>query len=264
MYNLLEITNLKVDFYLPGEKFSAVDRLNLYIAMDEVVVLAGESGSGKTVTALSITRILPPQAKIIEGSIRFQGKDLLKISESDLYDIRGSKIAYIFQEPTSFLNPVFSIGEQISEAIILHQSKSRQEARDETVRLLSLVNIKHPQQRIFDYPHNLSGGMNQRAMIAMALACKPRLLVADEPTTCLDVTTESQILNLLMDLKSQFKFSILFITHNLSIAKRIADRIAIMYKGRIVEEGDKHTIFGSPKHQHTKKLVAAYEKIGRI
>lgn len=264
MENLLEIKDLKVNFYLNGKTITAVDGVSLDIRPEEVLVLAGESGSGKTITALSVTRILPPSAKIAQGNIVFNGRDLLKLTESELVNIRGKEIAYIFQEPTSYLNPVFSIGEQISEAIVLHQGQSRPRARQETVELLNLTKIKQPEQKFFDYPHNLSGGMNQRVMIAMALACRPKLLIADEPTSSLDITTESQIINLLLDLKRKFGFSILFITHNLSIAKRIADKIAIMYRGKIVEEGNQDEIFNSPRHEHTKELIVAYEKIGRI
>lgn len=264
MESLLEIRDLKVDFHVDDQIVTAVDGVNLDIRQGEILVLAGESGSGKTVTALSITRILPFNAKIIQGNIVFKGRDLLKLPEPALSGIRGKEIAYIFQEPSSFLNPVFNVGVQIREAIMLHQYKSRSEAQKEAVSLLDLVKIKEPEERFFDYPHNLSGGMNQRVMIAMALACRPTLLIADEPTTSLDVTTEVEIINLLLELKGQFGFSILFITHNLSIAKRIAERIAVMYKGRVVEEGIRERIFDSPIHGHTKKLIAAYEKIGKI
>lgn len=264
MKSLLEIRDLKVIFHLNGKEISAVDGANIDIACDEVLVLAGESGSGKTVTALSIAKILPPNAKIISGSIKFSGRDLLKLDEASLVKIRGKEIAYIFQEPTSFLNPVFSIGNQIVETIMLHQGKSEKEAYAQALELLYLVKIKDPERVFFDYPHQLSGGMNQRVFIAMALACKPSLLIADEPTTSLDVTIEAQTLRLLLDLKKRIGFSLLFITHNLSIAKRIADRISIMYKGRVVEEGNCEDIFSSPKHFHTKELINAYEKIGKI
>lgn len=264
MKNLLEIRNLKVDFCLRGKAFCAVDKISLDIACAQTLVLAGESGSGKTITALAITRILPATAKITSGEIKFSGEDLLKTAEGPLVKIRGKEIAYIFQEPASFLNPVYTIGSQIMEAIILHQGKAKKEAQEEAMELLNLVKIKDPERVFFDYPHRLSGGMNQRVFIAMALACKPRLLIADEPTTSLDVTIESQILGLLLDLKNKLGFSMLFITHNLSIAKRIADRISIMHKGTIVEEGSPKDIFGAPRHFHTKELIGAYEKIGKI
>lgn len=264
MANLLEIRDLKVKFYLDNQAIDAVDGVNLDIDYNEVLVLAGESGSGKSVTALSITRILPDNAKIISGEINFCGRDLLKTDETDLVRIRGEKIAYIFQEPTAFLNPVYTIGSQIVEAIMLHQNKALPQARKEAEELLRLVKIKEPVRVMLDYPHQLSGGMNQRAFIAMALACKPKLLIADEPTTSLDVTIEAEVLNLLMELKREIGFSLLFITHNLSIAKKIADRVCVMHKGKIVEEGKRDIIFSSPKHFHTKELINAYEKIGRI
>lgn len=264
MTDILEIKDLKLNFYLNGQIITAVDGVNLDIDSGEVLVLAGESGSGKTITALAITKILPKTARIISGNINFYGRDLLTLDEGSLVRIRGKEIAYIFQEPTSFLNPVYTIGNQIMEVIILHQHKTKKEARSEAKELLNLVKIKDAERVLLDYPHQLSGGMNQRVFIAMALACKPKLLIADEPTTSLDVTIESQILGILMDLKNKFGFSLLFITHNLSIAKRIADRIAIMYKGRIVEEGNRETIFTSPKHFHTEELISAYEKIGKI
>ena len=264
MDNLLEIRDLRVDFFLDNRIISAVNGANFNVACNEVVVLAGESGSGKTITALAITKILPQNAKLISGSVNFNGRDLLQLDEEVLVKIRGKEIAYIFQEPTSFLNPVFSIGNQIMEAIMLHQNKSKQEAYAQALELLNLVKIKEPKKMLFDYPHQLSGGMNQRAFIAMALACQPKLLIADEPTTSLDVTTEAQILDLLLDLKERAGFSLLFITHNLSIAKKIGHRICIMYKGQIVEEAGRQAIFNSPRHFHTRELISAYEKIGKL
>jgi len=264
MENLLEIKNLKVIFVQGNRVITAVDGVDLSIAKDEVVVLAGESGSGKTVTALSITKVLPASAKMICASINFNAIDLMQLDEGSLVKIRGKEIAYIFQEPVSFLNPVYTIGSQIIETIMLHQNKSKKQARDEALDLLNLVKMAQPERVLLNYPHQLSGGMNQRAFIAMALACKPRLLIADEPTTSLDVSIEAQILKLLMDLKKKLGFSLLFITHNLSIAKRIADRVYVMYKGKIVEEAGIGQIFNSPQHFHTKELISAYEKIGRI
>jgi ABC-type dipeptide/oligopeptide/nickel transport system ATPase component len=264
MENLLEIKNLKVIFVQGNRVITAVDGVDLSIAKDEVVVLAGESGSGKTVTALSITKVLPASAKMMCASINFNAIDLMQLDEESLVKIRGKEIAYIFQEPVSFLNPVYTIGSQIIETIMLHQNKSKKQARDEALDLLNLVKMAQPERVLLNYPHQLSGGMNQRAFIAMALACKPRLLIADEPTTSLDVTIEAQILKLLTDLKKKLGFSLLFITHNLSIAKRIADRVYVMYKGKIVEEAGIGQIFNSPQHFHTKELISAYEKIGRI
>jgi microcin C transport system ATP-binding protein len=262
--NLLSIKNLKVSFSLEGKTIEVVKGVNLDIGYNESLILAGESGSGKSITSLAITKILPENAAIISGEVYFGGEDLLKLDEESLVDIRGKEIAYIFQEPSSFLNPVYTIGSQIAESIILHQHKNRGEAEFGAKELLRQVKINDPQRVFRSYPHQLSGGMNQRAFIAMSLASEPKLLIADEPTTSLDVTIEAEILRLLMDLKSQLKFSLLFITHNLSIAKRIADRVCIMYQGRVVEEGNCAVIFNSPQHFHTKELIQAYEKIGKI
>ncbi len=264
MDNLLEIRNLKVQFFLGSRTFAAVNGADLDIRGGETLVLAGESGSGKTVTALSITRMLPPNGAILEGRIRFNGEDVLAMDEESLRGVRGKEIAYIFQEPASYLNPVITVGDQIAEAVMLHQRKTKQEAGREAERLLGLVKIEDPRRVSLDYPHQLSGGMNQRAFIAMSLACRPRLLIADEPTTSLDVTIEAQILALLMELKAALGFSLLFITHNLSIAKRIADRVCVMYRGKVVETAATSELFTSPRHFHTKELIAAYEKIGRI
>lgn len=264
MANLLEIKGLKVNFYLGAQVITAVREVNLSIGINETVVLAGESGSGKSVSALAIVNILPKNAKIISGDILFCGKNLLALNETELISIRGKEIAYIFQEPSTYLNPVYSIGNQIIEAVVLHQGKNKKEAYIEAAKLLELVQIKDPKRVLADYPHQLSGGMNQRVFLAMALACEPKLLIADEPTTSLDVTVEAQILQLLKDLKKELGFSLLFITHNLSIADRIADRICIMHQGKIVEEGPKERIFTNSEHFHTKELLAAYEKIGKL
>ncbi|MBM3249722.1 MAG: ABC transporter ATP-binding protein [Candidatus Omnitrophica bacterium] len=264
MGNLLEIRNLKVNFNLDDQVITAVDGVDLDVREGEVLVLAGESGSGKTVTALSITRLLPRTAEIVSGSVMLRGKDLARLSEDSLAAIRGKEIAYIFQEPSSFLNPVYTIGNQLLEAITLHHGKDKEEALKEARELLALVKIREPERVLLDYPHQLSGGMNQRVFLAMALACRPKLLIADEPTTSLDVTVEAQILQLLMELKMRLGFSLLFITHNLSIARRIADRVSVMYKGEVVEEALTEDIFKAPKHSHTRELIRAYEKIGRL
>lgn len=264
MENLLEVKNLKVEFFSNKSLVPVIDGATFFIKKDEILVLAGESGSGKTLTALSITKILPNSAIITAGSAKFMGVDLLTMDEKALTDIRGREIAYIFQEPTSYLNPVFTVGNQITEVIMLHQNKNKLDAFNEAKELLSLVKIKDPQRVLSSYPHQLSGGMNQRVFLAMALACKPKLLIADEPTTALDVTIEAQILQLLLDLKKTMGFSLLFITHNLSIAKKIADRICVMCKGKIVEEGSVDKIFDAPEHFHTRELINAYEKIGKL
>jgi peptide/nickel transport system ATP-binding protein/oligopeptide transport system ATP-binding protein len=253
--NLLEVKNLKIEFYLDGRVIPAVNGVNLDVASDEIVVLAGESGSGKTVSALAITRLLPANAKIISGQAMFRGRDLLKSDAEALRAIRGKEIAYMFQEPTAYLNPVYTVGEQINEAIMLHQAKTRKEARPLVLELLELVRIKEPQRVIDDYPHQLSGGMNQRVFIAMALACKPKLLIADEPTTSLDVTIEAQILDLLVDLKKSLGFSLLFITHNLNIMKRFVKRIGIMYAGRMLEQNHVEDFFEEPLHPYSRGLL---------
>lgn len=264
MGKLLEIKDLCVSFAINKQKIIAVDGASLDVGENEIVGLAGESGSGKTITALSISRILPPKAEITNGEIIFRGTDLLKSDENALRDIRGKEIAYIFQEPAAYLNPVMTVGEQILEAVVLHQSFDQAKAKEHVLELLRLVKIPEPNERYFAYPHQLSGGMNQRVMLAMALACKPSLLIADEPTTALDVTIEAAILDLLVELKQKFGFSMLFITHNLSVLYRIADRIFVMYKGKTVESGSKDEIFRNPKHAHTRELIDAYMKVSEV
>ena len=264
MRNILEIKKLKVNFLINDRVISAVQEANISIQEEEVLVLAGESGSGKTITALSITKILPRTASIVSGSIVFNGKELLNLDESSMVSIRGRQIAYIFQEPVAYLNPVYSVGNQIAEVIMLHQGKSKKEAEKYTRELLEQVKLEDAHLVYRNYPHQLSGGMNQRVFIAMALASRPKLLIADEPTTSLDVTVEREILDLLIELKQKIGFSLLFITHNLSIAKRIADRVCVMFKGKTVEEAKTEEIFSHPSHFHTRELINAYNKIGRI
>lgn len=264
MEKLLEISDLRVEFRSGENIVLAVDGVNLMIEKNQTVVLAGESGSGKSVTALAITRNLPSSAKILSGKIDFCARDLLKMDKFSLTQIRGRDIAYIFQEPSAYLNPVFNIASQLTEAIRLHQKKSGADAHNEAMRLLELVNIQDPAHVMNCYPHQLSGGMNQRVFIAMALACKPKFLIADEPTTSLDVTIQAQILHLLIGLKESLGFTLLFITHNLSIARKIADKIYIMHRGKIVDQGTAQDIFTSCGHYHTKELIAAYNKIGTL
>ncbi|MCX5708064.1 MAG: ABC transporter ATP-binding protein [Candidatus Omnitrophica bacterium] len=264
MEKLLEVKNLKVDFQLDDRVIHAVDGVDLRLDKNETVVLAGESGSGKTITALALTRILPRNARIVSGEVLLEGKNILDLEERQLSLIRGARIAYIFQEPTSYLNPVYTIGEQITEVIILHQDKLRKVAQVQAKKLLEAVQIGEVNRVFSSYPHQLSGGMNQRVFIAMSLACKPGLLICDEPTTSLDVTIEAQILKLLIRLKKEMGFSLLFITHNLAIANKIASRIYVMYQGKIVEEGLTAKIFNDPQHFHTKELITAYQKIGKL
>ena len=261
---LLEVKNLSVDFILGTQAIHAVQGVDLHVKPRETVVIAGESGSGKTVTALAITKILPPNARMRAGAVLFAGADLARMDEQQLSLIRGSKIAYCFQEPASYLNPVYTIAEQISEAIIRHQRLSRPRALKFAERLLADVRIPDPARVLASYPHQLSGGMNQRVFIAMGLACKPQLLIADEPTTALDVTIEARILKLLVELKAEYGFALLFITHNLSIARKIAERVYVMYQGKVVEEGPTQRIFTDPVHAHTRELINAYQKIGTI
>lgn len=261
MSNLFSLRNLTVEFSQNKQSICAVKEVGLEIKENEIVGLVGESGSGKTVTTLAITRILPPNARIETGKAIFENVDLLKIEEEQLRNIRGKKIAYIFQEPTMYLNPILTVGSQISEAIVAHQDADKFDARGKAIELLRQVAMPQPNQVFFDYPHQLSGGMNQRIMIAQALASNPRLLIADEPTTNLDVDTESEILELVLNLQKEIGFSCLFITHNLGLIKRLCQRVYVMYKGSIVEEGDLDKIFTNPQHEHTKALVEAYLRL---
>lgn len=258
---LLEIRNLYIHFRLQDRLVKAVEGVSLDIGEGEIVGLVGESGSGKTLTALSITRILPQTAQIISGEALFGNQDLLQADESRLQAIRGRDISYIFQEATASLNPVLTIGSQISESIMLHQNKTKNEARALALDLLRLVHLGSPEDIFRRYPHQLSGGMNQRIMIAMALCSKPKLLIADEPTTALDVTIEKEIIRVLLELKERLGYSILFITHNLALVEKFAHRIAIMYKGKLVEEGPVAEIFNSPSHAHTRELISSIIRV---
>ena len=252
---LLKIEDLKVAFGSGNSTVIALRGVNLDIRRNEILGLAGESGCGKTVCALSITKLLSKNANILNGRIMFEDSNLLELDDEQLRKIRGSKISYIFQNPTASFNPVFTIGEQITESIKIHQNKNALSAKVEALRLLDLVAMPRPREIIPSYPHQLSGGMNQRAMIAMALANKAQILIADEPTTSLDVTIESQILNLLSKLKKDLGISILLITHNLKILKKIADRIAIMKEGRIIEVNSSDGIFNNPGQDYTKSFI---------
>lgn len=252
---MLEIKNLKTYFYHDQQEVKAVDGLNLEVSSGEIVALVGESGCGKTVSALSITQILPPEAKILSGEIRFFNQDLLKLSQSQLQKIRGRDISYVFQEPATSLNPVFTIGEQIAEVLIFHSDLNKNQALKKAGQLLVQVGIPSPQERLFAYPHQLSGGMKQRAMIAMAIAVQPKLLIADEPTTALDVTIQAQILDLLLKLREEIGLSILMITHDLSILAEFADRVYVMYAGKIVESGPVESVYQRPAHAYTQALL---------
>ena len=236
---------------------AAVDHVSFEINAGETLGLVGESGSGKSVTALSIMRLVQPPGRIAGGRILFKGRDLVELDEPAMREVRGAEISLIFQEPMTALNPVFRVGDQIAEALLVHGRASRQEARDKAIELLQAVRIPDPAVRVRDYPHQLSGGMRQRVMIAIALACRPSLVIADEPTTALDVTIQAQILDLLRDMKEAFHLSLLLITHDLGVIAETADRVAVMYAGRIVETGPVRQIFRQPAHPYTRGLLAS-------
>jgi oligopeptide/dipeptide ABC transporter ATP-binding protein len=258
---LLLIRDLTLDFIKDGRALRAVDGVSLDIAQAETVCLVGESGSGKSVTALSLARLVPsPPARYGAGEILLEGKDVLRMNKSELQNIRGGVISYVFQEPAASLNPVFRVGYQIRESLKLHRPDATTD--EEIIRLLKLVGIPAPERRMRDYPHQLSGGMQQRVMIAMAIASHPKLLVADEPTTALDVTIQAQILDLLRDLKQRLGMSILLITHNLGIVREIADRVAVMYAGQIVELAPAEELLRKPLHPYTRALIQSVPKLG--
>ena len=258
---ILQVKNLKTYFFTEDGVVKAVDGVDFEVYQGETLGLVGESGCGKSVTAFSIVRLLDYAGKVVEGQIIFKGADLLKKSESQMRKIRGKEIAMIFQEPMTSLNPVFTIGYQISEALKIHLKMSNREAKMRSIELLENVGIPIPKQRFDEYPHQLSGGMRQRAMIAMALACNPLLLIADEPTTSLDVTIQAQILNLMKNLLKQFNSSLIMITHDLGVIAEIADRIAVMYAGKIVEYADTRSIFFTPLHPYTFGLLTSIPRL---
>lgn len=255
--NVVEVKNLSIDFRTDDGLIHAVKDISFSIPRGKTVGLVGESGSGKSVTSLAVMGLLPsPPAQIKSGQIFLEGEDLLKAPESRLRDLRGNRMSMIFQEPMTSLNPVFTIGDQVCETLIRHQGLSKKEARERAIDLLNQVGIPKPEERIDMYPHNLSGGQRQRVMIAMAIACNPSLLIADEPTTALDVTIQKQILDLLLDLQKKYNMSLLFITHDLGVVADIADEVLVMYRGDIVERGTTKELFENPKHPYTKGLLA--------
>jgi oligopeptide/dipeptide ABC transporter ATP-binding protein len=254
---LLAVSHLTTVFELPSGRSPAVDDVSFEIRRGETLGLVGESGSGKSVTALSIMRLVQSPGRIERGTIRFKGRDLLTLSESEMRAVRGAEIALIFQEPMTALNPVFTIGDQLRETLLVHKKVAKREARNKTVELLEAVKIPDAASRLADYPHQLSGGMRQRVLIAMALACRPSLVIADEPTTALDVTIQAQILDLLREMKSAFDLSLLLITHDLGVIANSADRVAVMYAGRIVETGPVRSIVREPQHPYTRGLLAS-------
>jgi len=261
MYHLLEVTNLATHFPTREGLVRAVDGVSFYLDRGELLGLVGESGCGKSMTALSVMRLIDPPGKIVCGEILFDGKNLLQFSNSAMRDVRGNDIAMIFQDPMTSLNPVFTVGEQIAEALRLHRGLSRKEARAGAVDAMREVSIPDPALRADDYPHQLSGGMRQRVMIAMALACDPKLLIADEPTTALDVTIQAQILELLNGLRRTRELAILLITHDLGVVAEVADRVAVMYTGKIVEESPVKELFARPKHPYTEGLLRSVPKL---
>jgi peptide/nickel transport system ATP-binding protein/oligopeptide transport system ATP-binding protein len=259
---LIEIKNLKTHFYTQKGIVKAVDGISFEVYAGETVGVVGESGCGKSVTALTILQLIEsPPGKIADGSILFQGKDIVALSEDEMKKIRGKEISMIFQEPMTSLNPVFTIGDQIAEAIMEHKQVSKKKAFEQTVEMLRQVEIPLPEKRIYEYPHQLSGGMQQRVMIAMALSCEPKLLIADEPTTALDVTVQARILELMENLKKKLNTSVLMITHDLGVIAEICDRVAVMYAGRIVEYTDVKTLFLRPRHPYTWGLMNSVPKI---
>jgi len=259
---LLEVEGLKIEFASPEGTVRAVEGISFHVEAGETLGLVGESGCGKSVTALSILRLISPPGRIAAGRIRYRGRDILSLSEPEIRKVRGKEIALIFQEPVAALNPVFTVGSQIAEAIRVHNRMTKKEAMAEAVRLLKLVQIPDAERRVREYPHQMSGGMCQRVMIAMALSCKPSLIIADEPTTALDVTIQAEILDLLRRLRSQFNLSVLLISHNLGVIAESAERVAVMYAGRIVEEAPVKAIFTSPKHPYTLGLLRSIPRLG--
>lgn len=259
---LLEVENLKVIFHGDrGRTTHAVDCLDLTVRRGQTLGLVGESGCGKSVTALAIMGLLPRGAAEVSGRIRFDRIDMLTLSDREMRDMRGNRLAMIFQEPMTSLNPMYSIGEQIAETLIRHRSLSRHKARERTIELLRLVKIPSPEERVDDYPHRLSGGMRQRALIALALACDPMLLIADEPTTALDVTIQAQILDLMRDLKAATGAAIILISHDLGVVAEVCDEVAVMYAGEIVERAPVDALFASPQHPYTIGLLGSMPRL---
>ncbi|QOR67572.1 ABC transporter ATP-binding protein [Cytobacillus suaedae] len=262
MSALLEVKNLKTHFFKKKTVIPAVDGVDLKINKGETVALVGESGSGKSITSLSIMRLVPtPPGKIVDGEIYLDGKELVSMSESDMCKIRGNEISMIFQEPMTSLNPVLTIGEQITEILTYHQKMTKNEANKKAIELLEMVGFSRAAELINDFPHRLSGGMRQRVMIAMAMSCNPKLLIADEPTTALDVTIQAQILDLMKEVSKKFDTSILLITHDLGVVSEIAERVVVMYGGQVVEEASVDDLFDEPFHPYTEGLMASIPAI---
>ena len=262
---LLKVNDLQTYFFTRQGTVRAVDGVSFAVANGETLAIVGESGCGKSITALSLMRLIAyPPGRIIAGSVELEGTDLMGLTEEEMRDVRGNDISMIFQEPMTSLNPVMTIGRQISEALILHQGMNRKEALDRSIEMLDLVRIPEPHQRVKEYPHQLSGGMRQRAMIAMALACNPKVLIADEPTTALDVTIQAQILNLIVDLQERLGTAVILITHDLGVVAETAHRVIVMYAGRKVEEASVEDLFGAAQHPYTHGLMASIPHLDLI
>jgi len=259
---ILEIKDLKTYFYVQDGELRAVDGLSYSVDKGQCVAVVGESACGKSVSALSVMRLIPyPPGIIVGGEIIFDGKDLIKATEAEMRHIRGNRIAMIFQEPTTSLNPVLNINRQLSETLELHRGMDKKTAKDESLKLLQLVGIPNPDRRLEDYPYQFSGGMQQRIMIAMALACNPALLIADEPTTSVDVTVQAQLLEVMNNLRTKFGTAVIIITHNLGVVARYAEKVEVMYAGRLVEGGPTDVIYAEPKHPYTVGLIASVPRL---
>ncbi len=264
MNNLLEVRDLRTHFFTEDGVVPAVDGVDFTLKPGQTLGIVGESGCGKSITSMSIMRLIPnPPGKIVGGEIIFDQKDLLNLSDAEMRRIRGNDISMIFQEPMTSLNPIFTIGSQIMEAIMLHQKLDKNAAREKCIEMLKLVGIPRADEVVDDYPHQFSGGMRQRVMIAMALSCNPKLLIADEPTTALDVTIQAQILELMKELKEKLNTAIMLITHDLGVVAEMADHIIVMYAGKVVEEGSAEEIFGDPKHPYTIGLLNSKPNLNR-
>ena len=260
--HLLEIRGLKTHFSTDDGVVQAVDGVSLHVDAGETLGIVGESGCGKTVTAFTVMKLVPmPPAKIVAGEILWRGKDLVKATADEMRALRAKEIAIVFQEPMTSLNPVYTVGDQIAEVLRLHEGLSRKAAMDRAAEMLALVKIPNPQRRVKDYPHQFSGGMRQRVMIAMALGCKPKLLIADEPTTALDVTIQAQILDLLNELKSELGMAVMLITHAMGVIAETAQRVIVMYAGKVVEEASVEDLFRDPKHPYTQGLIRSIPRI---
>ena len=259
----MDVENLQTYFYTFDGIARAVDDVSFHLNKGEVLGIVGESGCGKSVTAQTVMRLIPvPPGKIVQGKILFDGVDIVDLSMEDMRTIRGNRISMIFQEPMTSLNPVYTIGDQISEMFTLHEKLSKKESWDRAIEMLQRVQIPAPEKRVHEYPHQLSGGMRQRAMIAMALSCNPEILIADEPTTALDVTIQAQILDLMIQLKEDYDTAIIMITHDLGVIAEIAERVIVMYAGKIVEESQTESIFETPNHPYTQGLLKSIPKLG--